>query len=368
METPMNLDSLKRCSSLGIDEFRRRFQAERTPVIISNSFDWKEMKKWDVEYFKEIYKAKTVELDFYSSLIKPEWGTKTLQLPEALDLICNNTNKDTKHYLMQKSIAEEFPELQSDIHPPKYTDKGVNYMTNLWIGEAGINSQPHYDCSDNFLTQIKGRKLVRLFAPSENLNMYPYEIQNSFVKDEKESQITGRISKIHDTDFVSHDEYPNFKKVKCFEGIIYPGDLLYIPCGWWHEIKSLDMSMSVNYWWKMKLYDLSDIQATRWVCSTFFYYPNNKFDEAIYKIFDFHDCYDDIEIAEVALSKHLHCIAAVFLLNYFNKVCDDHAEYKIVKFKNEISKWRQCLDVAKSANNNLINHKTIWNIISTIKK
>jgi lysine-specific demethylase 8 len=29
-----------------------------------------------------------------------------------------------------------------------------------------------------------------------------------------------------------------------------PGDALYIPAKWWHHVRSLDTSASVNVWWR----------------------------------------------------------------------------------------------------------------------
>jgi ribosomal protein L16 Arg81 hydroxylase len=28
-----------------------------------------------------------------------------------------------------------------------------------------------------------------------------------------------------------------------------PGDVIYIPRGWWHHVRTLDLSISVNFWW-----------------------------------------------------------------------------------------------------------------------
>ena len=44
--------------------------------------------------------------------------------------------------------------------------------------------------------------------------------------------------------------WEEFKKGKYREGILEPGDGLYIPLGWWHYVRSLDVSFSVSFWWK----------------------------------------------------------------------------------------------------------------------
>ena len=33
-------------------------------------------------------------------------------------------------------------------------------------------------------------------------------------------------------------------------GELFPGDVLYIPAKWWHHVRSLDFSISVNAWWR----------------------------------------------------------------------------------------------------------------------
>lgn len=44
-------------------------------------------------------------------------------------------------------------------------------------------------------------------------------------------------------------KYPFFADVVMLQAILEPGDMLYIPQGWWHDIRSLDPSISVSFWW-----------------------------------------------------------------------------------------------------------------------
>jgi hypothetical protein len=36
----------------------------------------------------------------------------------------------------------------------------------------------------------------------------------------------------------------------CFETIVEPGDVLFVPAFWWHNVMSLDAAISTNYWWR----------------------------------------------------------------------------------------------------------------------
>lgn len=353
---------LNRHHCLSTSEFKVEYHDKRFPVIISDSFDWQATKKWNSDYFQTHYNDKTVDLDFYEVMEK-KWGTKEVKLPQALDLIHHNTNKNRKHYLMQKSIKEEFPDILQDFQLPRYANEEAKHYINLWWGEAGIISQAHYDCSDNFLTQIMGTKQVKLFAPTESANLYSYGIEENFLGDKTATH----ISKVQEFEVANLYQFPNLNKVTCYEGTLNPGDLLYIPSGWWHEIKSLETSISVNFWWLKKLFELSTFQATQWICSTYFYFSNDNFDNIMNMLFDCSSFQDDIEIAEASLSRNWRSVAAVFLLNHLHKISKIPLENEKQKMVDTFTEWKQYLSLAKSADDNLLDKKKILNIITELK-
>ncbi len=44
-------------------------------------------------------------------------------------------------------------------------------------------------------------------------------------------------------------QFPMFAGAEYVEAVLEPGEILYIPKGWWHYIRSLDVSASVSFWW-----------------------------------------------------------------------------------------------------------------------
>jgi len=45
------------------------------------------------------------------------------------------------------------------------------------------------------------------------------------------------------------EEFPLFRDAEFVEGVLGPGECLYIPVGWWHYVRSVSPSFSVSFWW-----------------------------------------------------------------------------------------------------------------------
>ncbi len=65
--------------------------------------------------------------------------------------------------------------------------------------------------------------------------MYP---SNRFDQGTKLSQM--------DVDNFDEVRFPLFKKATEYRVVIHPGEMLFIPRGWWHYVRSLDKSISVS--------------------------------------------------------------------------------------------------------------------------
>lgn len=45
--------------------------------------------------------------------------------------------------------------------------------------------------------------------------------------------------------------YPKFKNAKPMEFTLEPGEMLYLPPFWWHQVESLEPAISVSFWWAL---------------------------------------------------------------------------------------------------------------------
>ena len=98
----------------------------------------------------------------------------------------------------------------------------------------------HYDLNNTLLAQVRGSKQVWFFDPTQNDLVYPrgshFPGLDNF---ERQSQVD-----IHHPDLES---FPEFKRVQALEVTLNAGDILFIPSNWWHEVETLEYSISVGF-------------------------------------------------------------------------------------------------------------------------
>lgn len=106
--------------------------------------------------------------------------------------------------------------------------------TRLWIGSRGTCSGLHSDLKDNLFLQVHGYKTVYLIPFEDTPHVYPY----------LDNIVNSRI----DCENFHPEGFPKFKKARVYKYQLCPGDIMFIPKGWWHYLKSKTPSISVNHW------------------------------------------------------------------------------------------------------------------------
>ena len=181
-------------------------------------------------------------------------------------------------YLAQHDLFAQIPSLRADISIPDYcysspapsphlthikpVPKLEEPLLNAWFGPKGTVSPLHTDPYHNILAQVVGYKYVRLYAPEETERLYPRGMEGGGVDMSNTSrvdldegmEVLGEVSCWEVEGLSSErrrefeEEFPGFKDARYIEGILAPGECLYLPVGWWHYIRSLTPSFSVSFW------------------------------------------------------------------------------------------------------------------------
>lgn len=49
--------------------------------------------------------------------------------------------------------------------------------------------------------------------------------------------------------------FPEFRRAHVITVDVGPGDLLFVPSRWWHQVRTLETSFSINWWWPSEIWN-----------------------------------------------------------------------------------------------------------------
>lgn len=240
--------AVSRLEGVGREAFLERFYAPGRPVILRGALeDWPALGRWTPAYLRaaigeaevEVQADRRAHADF-------EYGKDALRrwMPFSafMDRVESETGNDI--YLTASNNAANAAALA-----PLHADMRYlpDYLTDahgmLWIGPAGTLTPLHFDITNNMMAQIVGRKRVILLPPSETAKLAHNRAVFSDVQDLEDEKALKAV--------------PTARQAIRHEIVLEPGEMLYIPIGWWHQVRALDFSVtmtSTNFHWRNDWY------------------------------------------------------------------------------------------------------------------
>jgi hypothetical protein len=167
--------------------------------------------------------------DYINTAFAPDRAMQDMSMREYLELVSIET-PDLPPYVGNLELRE----LNGMCHWPAYFRKMG--PPRFWLGPAGTVTPLHCDYDDNIFAQIWGSKRIFLAPPHHDEFLYPSEAN---------PMLYGSPFNPEAPDF---EKFPLARQASMVECIVNPGDLLYVPAGWYHQVRSLAFSLSVNRW------------------------------------------------------------------------------------------------------------------------
>ncbi len=112
----------------------------------------------------------------------------------------------------------------------------------IWLGHASRVSA-HFDTYDNVACVIAGRRRFTLYPPQTTGSLYVGPIDHT---------MAGQPVGLAVGSTPGDPRYPRFEQVReqALVAELGPGDALYLPKLWWHQVEGLEpFNALVNYWW-----------------------------------------------------------------------------------------------------------------------
>jgi hypothetical protein len=167
--------------------------------------------------------------DYINTAFAPDRAMQDMTMLEYLELVA-----DGAHELPPYLGNLELRELNSMCHWPAYFDKLG--PPRFWLGPAGTVTPLHCDYDDNIFAQIWGTKRIFLSPPHHDQFLYPREA-NAIL-----------FGSPFDPEAPDYEKFPLAREALMIECIVNPGDMLYVPAGWYHQVRALTFSLSSNRW------------------------------------------------------------------------------------------------------------------------
>jgi len=167
--------------------------------------------------------------DYINTAFAPDRAMQDMSLLAYLELVANDT-QDLPPYLGNLELRE----LNALCHWPAYFNKMG--PPRFWLGPSGTVTPLHCDYDDNIFAQIWGSKRIFLAPPHHDEFLYPREA-NAIL-----------FGSPFDPEAPDFEKFPLARQAAMIECIMQPGELLYVPAGWYHQVRSLTFSLSANRW------------------------------------------------------------------------------------------------------------------------
>jgi Family of unknown function (DUF6065)/Cupin-like domain len=236
--------SIERRTDVGSQEFLERYYAVGRPVILRGEMDdWPALARWTPDYLKAKVGSAIVEYQGGRTANARFEMEKDLHRREApfdafIDSI-SRIGEGNDAYLTaynSERNREALTPLSEDMgFLDKFLTRDVAAPHGMpWIGPAGTVTSLHHDLTNNFIAQVVGRKRLTVLPAAEVGRLY------------NERHVFSRITDLDAPD-IDLTLYPRLVGAKLYEVMLEPGEILFMPLAWWHQVKSLDFSVTVTY-------------------------------------------------------------------------------------------------------------------------
>lgn len=244
MPTPVKIQEMRITHGVNFEQY---IEAAR-PVVLKGCHIGACTTAWTTNYLKEaigadrtvsVHSSPCETMDFQKKnfeYVRQQFGSFIDAIERGERLYLRALSKDSPSN-KPTSLVEDFPGIASDFSLPAELDYVVRNAHSSPLRISGpVNIWLHYDTMANVLCQVRGRKRLLLFPPSDvaHLGFGPGASSSSINVFGKNSGSNPALAHVH----------PH-------EAILEPGDILFIPSMWFHAAAPTEgMSIAVNVFFR----------------------------------------------------------------------------------------------------------------------
>ena len=217
--------------------YRHHYDANRPVKLLGIIDHWPALQRWSLDHFADVAGDAVVEAQVERDrspdyeLAKDE-HRRLLRFGELIDWLRKDEASNDIYLTAYNSgtNAAALAPLWDDMAPIRLLDGRADRDGFFWLGPKGTLTPWHHDLTNNLLVQVMGRKRVRLappwaFARMRNSRHCFSDWGNEALPADEGDAATPPV----------------------LETIIGPGEAIFLPVGWWHQVEALDLSASMSF-------------------------------------------------------------------------------------------------------------------------
>jgi hypothetical protein len=233
----------RHCRLAGQDFLEHYYAPGRPVILVGELSDWPALGRWTPRYLRETVGSRVIEyqggrtankdFELYKDLHRRE-----MPFDKFIDLISNGSTGNDAYLTAYNSKRndEALSVLCSDLG---FLDEFLSRDAErphgmMWIGPAGTVTSLHHDLTDNFIAQLVGRKRLKLIAAADVGKLDNYK------------HVFSRIADLEDPN-LDRSQFPLLAETRVYDVVLNTGEILFVPLGWWHQVMSVDFSVTITY-------------------------------------------------------------------------------------------------------------------------
>lgn len=234
-------DVIERKHKLSATEFLERHYAVNRPVVLLGLMDdWKACTRWTPKYFGTTFGDEIIEV-MTGRTADPQYEINSNKHKTSMtfgDYIrrLRKVHKSNDFYLVANNGLMERPSMKvlyndikifTDYLEPTKTAGRVFF----WFGPRGTVTPLHHDTMNILMAQVYGRKRITLISPEQTSLVY------------NNRSVYGDV----DCENPDYSRHPLFRNVRPLQVLLEPGEVLFLPVGWWHHVRAIDISITMTF-------------------------------------------------------------------------------------------------------------------------
>ena len=215
------------------------------PVVIEGALaNSVAVRDWSLDWFKNTFPNEPVHFSDWlkDTEAKRDVMANKISLADAIDGVRADRNKALRSCA---DIVYKHPHLLEDLGADRHREHFADDVTrtDLWLAAGGNISPFHTAGGGNLFCMVSGEKRWTLVSPDQSARMYP-EIGRNNHGLYFDSAIPATPAPNLDS---VHAAYPRFAGVTYLTAHLRPGDVLFNPPWWWHQVENLTETVAAAH-------------------------------------------------------------------------------------------------------------------------